>query len=80
MDILNKILTEVNPEILTNKEIDLIEEGILTSLDLISIVAEVEEELQVEIEYEDIVADNFTSYAAIEKLFLKYLSAQKGEK
>lgn len=66
---------EVNSEIVENKEIDLIEEGVITSLDLISIVAEIEEELQVEIELEDIVADNFTSYAAIEKLFLKYLSA-----
>lgn len=74
-EILDKILMEVNPEIVENKEIDLIEEGVITSLDLISIVAEIEEELQVEIELEDIVADNFTSYAAIEKLFLKYLSA-----
>lgn len=73
-EILDKILMEVNPEIVENKEIDLIEEGVITSLDLISIVAEIEEELQVEIELEDIVADNFTSYAAIEKLFLKYLS------
>lgn len=73
--ILDKILMEVNPEIVENKGIDLIEEGVITSLDLISIVAEIEEELQVEIEFEDIVADNFTSYAAIEKLFLKYLSA-----
>ncbi|MCI8830499.1 MAG: acyl carrier protein [Lachnospiraceae bacterium] len=74
-EILDKILMEVNSEIVENKEIDLIEEGVITSLDLISIVAEIEEELQVEIELEDIVADNFTSYAAIEKLFLKYLSA-----
>ena len=74
-EILDKILMEVNPEIVENKGIDLIEEGVIKSLDVIRIVAEIEEELQVEIELEDIVADNFTSYAAIEKLFLKYLSA-----
>ena len=49
-EILDKILMEVNSEIVENKEIDLIEEGVITSLDLISIVAEIEEELQVEIE------------------------------
>ncbi len=72
-EILDKILMDINPEIVQNQENNLIEEGIITSFDLISIVSEIEEELKVEIDFEDIVADNFTSYNAIKKLFLKYL-------
>jgi D-alanine--poly(phosphoribitol) ligase subunit 2 len=73
-EILDKILMDINPEIVENRKINLIEEGVITSLDLISIVSEIEEELKVEIDFEDIVTDNFTSYDAIKKLFLKYLS------
>ena len=76
-EILDKILAEINPQIIDNKEVDLIKEGILTSLDLISIISEIEEELQIEIESEDIIADNFRSYTTIKKLFLKYLSDDK---
>lgn len=72
-EILDRILNEINPEILDNKKENLIEAGTITSLDLISIVSEIEEALKVEIEPEDIIANNFISYNAIKKLFFKYV-------
>ena len=71
-EILKRILNGINPEIVDNKKDNLIETGMITSLDLISIVSEIEEELKVEIHPEDIIADNFISYDMIKKLFLKY--------
>ena len=45
--------------------------------DPFDLLDEIEEELQIEIESEDIIADNFRSYTTIKKLFLKYLSDNK---
>lgn len=68
---LDRILEEINKDILVND--NLIEMGIISSLDVIAIVSEIEVELGVEIAPEDIISDNFKSYETIKKLYLKYV-------
>ncbi len=70
---LEEILVEINPDIITNPDENLIEAGFITSLDIISIISEFEMELHVEIQPEDIIAENFVSYKEIKKLFCKYI-------
>lgn len=67
---LDEILNEINEDILEND--NLIEKGIISSIDVIAIVSEIEVELGVEIAPEDIKTANFTSYETIKKLFSKY--------
>lgn len=51
---------------------DLIDGGYLTSVTLISIIAEITDEFDIEIPYEDIIPENFNSIAAIAKLVESY--------
>lgn len=67
---LDEILNEINKDILEND--NLIEKGIISSIDVIAIVSEIEVELGVEIAPEDIKTANFISYETIKKLFSKY--------
>lgn len=51
---------------------DLIDGGYLTSVTLISIIAELTDEFDIEIPYEDIIPENFNSIAAIADLVESY--------
>ena len=72
MEDLLQILEEVKPGVDFTKEDNLIESGILDSLSIITLVAKISDEFDVEITPIDLVPENFKSaetiYALIQKL------------
>jgi len=61
-----KILSELRPEFdFTQEGVDFIEEGMLDSFDLVSLVSELDQSFGISIDGMDIVSDNFSSVDAI---------------
>lgn len=66
------ILTETRPEFNFKEEKDnFIEKGMLDSFDIISIVSDIEEQLEVSISGDEILPENFDSIEGILKLIQK---------
>ena len=65
MDQLLKILNETCPGIDFEKETALIDDGILESLDIVSIVGEIMDEFGVELNVDDLLPENFNSARAM---------------
>ena len=63
-----KILKEFRPDIEMETREDLVDAGILDSLDIVNIVAEMESAFDVEIPVEEVVPENFNSVSAMEKM------------
>ena len=72
MEQLLKILSSLHPEVDFENTEDLVDDGILDSLDIVSLVTEIDSELGVRIPPEEIIPENFNSaealWALIEKL------------
>ena len=68
MDRLMEILSEARPDVDFGSETALIDDEILDSFDIISIVTEVNDVFDVEINVEDLVPENFNSAEAIWEL------------
>ena len=66
-----EILTELRPEFDFNEEVNFIEEGMLDSFDIVSLVDELETNFNVKIDGVDIIPENFSSIDNIEKLLKK---------
>lgn len=62
-----KILTDLRPEFDFNQDVNFIEEGMLDSFDIVTLVDEIEKELGVSISGMDILPENFSSIEAIIK-------------
>lgn len=73
MEKLIKILNEVRPDIDFDKETLLVDEGILDSFDMVSIVAAISETYGVSIKGKDFKPSNFNSAKAILELINKEL-------
>lgn len=71
MDKLIKILSEIRPDVDFANEKKLIDDGILDSFDIISIVNELNEAYDIEIDVEDLEPDNFNTCAAMLELIEK---------
>ena len=65
MEELMEVLSALKPEIDFTKETELIDEGLLESFDVITLIAELEDQFGVEIPAEEIVPENFNSAAAL---------------
>ncbi|WP_250277851.1 acyl carrier protein [[Clostridium] colinum] len=65
-DRVKKILEEINSDI--NENINLVEEGILDSFDIINIISTLEDEFNISVDAEDIVKENFESVEDIVNL------------
>lgn len=63
-----KILAELRPEFDFTESNDFIEDGMLDSFDIVSLVSELEEKFGITIDGEDIVPENFSSVEAISSL------------
>lgn len=74
MDQLMKILKDVREDIDFEKETELIDGEVLDSFDIISIIMEINNVFNIEIDPEDLEADNFNSAEAIWKLIQVYQS------
>jgi len=68
---IREILVETRPEYDFLDEVDFIEEGMLDSFDVITLVSELEENFNIQIDGADIVPENFCSIEAIKNLVLK---------
>lgn len=68
MEALLKILEELHPEVDFTKEKSLIDDKILDSFDIITLITEINEEFDVKIPVEEIVPENFNSAEALYKL------------
>ena len=67
-----KILTELRPEFDFTKEgVDFIEEGMLDSFDLVTLVSELDSTFGISIDGVDILPENFSSVEAIAALLVK---------
>ncbi len=66
-----KILGELRPEFDFNQEVDFIEEGILDSFDIVSLVSELDAMYGISIDGMDILPENFASVESIEQLLIK---------
>ncbi len=65
MDKLLMILEELNPEVDFSAETALIDDGILDSFDIVTLVAELDDQFGVPVSAEDLIPENFNSAAAI---------------
>lgn len=65
MEDLLKLLAELKPEIDFETEKELIDEGLLESFDVITLIAEIEDQFGIEIPAEEIVPENFNSAEGI---------------
>ena len=63
-----KILIELRPEFDFTEDVNFIEEGMLDSFDLVSLVDSIEQEFGVAIPGMDILPENFCSVDAIENI------------
>lgn len=71
MDKIYNILQSVRPEVDFSKSMNFIEDGLLDSFDVISLISEIETEYNILIDGLDIVPDNFKSIDTIQKVILK---------
>lgn len=73
MEALLNILSELHPEVDFETAIDLIDGKILDSFDIVTIVAEIDAEYDVQIPAEELIPENFNSAAALYALVEKLL-------
>ena len=65
MEALMEVLSALKPEIDFEWEKELIDDGLLESFDVITLIAEIEEQFGIEIPAEEIVPENFNSAEGI---------------
>lgn len=68
---LMEILKELKPEVNFQQETALIDEAILDSFDLVSLVGEINDVFEIEISFDDIEPENFNSVAGMLELIEK---------
>ena len=55
------ILLNINPTLFDNESVNLIENGVLDSLDLLNLITKLENHYNIKFEVNDMAANNFTS-------------------
>lgn len=66
-----EILTELRPEFDFTDDVDFIEEGMLDSFDIVSLVDELESHFSIKIQGIDVIPENFSTLDKIETLLKK---------
>lgn len=66
-----EILTELRPEFDFTEKVDFIEEGMLDSFDIVSLVDELETNFGIKIQGVDVIPENFSTLDKIESLLKK---------
>ena len=70
MQVVN-ILSDIRPEYDFSQDVDFIEEGMLDSLDMVTLVAGLDENFSISIDGEDIIPENFSNIEVIVNLLKK---------
>lgn len=70
---INEILVTIRPEFDFSESDDFIEDGMLDSFDLITLISSLDEEFNVSIYGVDIIPENFKNIDSIESLLKKYV-------
>ena len=68
MDKLIEILSEICPNVDFRKEKALVDDGLIDSFEIVSIVAEIMDHFEVELDVEDLMPENFNSVEAMMQL------------
>lgn len=71
MDRLLAILKDLHPDVDFEETDDLIDSGILDSFDIISLIAEIDNDFDVQIPAEEIIPENFNSAKALQALIVR---------
>ena len=71
MEKIIEILTELHPDVDFATAEDLIDDGVLDSLDIVSLVAEIDSEFGITTPAEEIVPENFNSARALYELITR---------
>ena len=71
MDKLLEILKEIRPDVDFENETELIDDGILDSFDVVSIISEIDDAFGVQIRINELEPENFNSVEAIWALIQK---------
>ena len=71
MEKLLEILADLHPEVDFENTVDLVDDGILDSLDIVSLVAQIDAEFGVTIPAEEIIPENFNSAKALYELICR---------
>jgi len=71
MEKLLEILSELHPDVDFTNTTDLVDDGILDSLDIVTLVTEIHAEFDVAIPAEEIIPENFNSAEALMELIEK---------
>jgi acyl carrier protein len=66
------ILSEIRPEFEFSEDMNFIEQGMLDSFDIVSLVSELDSTFQISIKGTEIIPENFSSVAKIQDLLNKY--------
>lgn len=69
-----KFITEINSDIVDNPEANLIDDGIIDSLNIMQIITGFETQYGIEFDPEDLVPENFENLNVIWNLLQKYLN------
>ncbi|MBQ3515918.1 MAG: acyl carrier protein [Lachnospiraceae bacterium] len=67
-----EILSNVRDDVDFANSSNFIDDGLLDSFDIVTLVEEIEEQFDIEMKGSDIVPDNFVSVETIEKLVERY--------
>lgn len=73
-DILKTMLFQLHPEVDFEREKDLVAQGILDSFDVVTLVSEIDGELDITIPVEELTPENFCSLDALYALILRQKS------
>jgi len=76
MNKINEVLKEIRPEFDFTASKDFIEDGMLDSLDVITLVCQLDKTFGISIAGIDIVPENFQNLTSIEVLLRKYTNAR----
>jgi len=70
-DILKTMLSQLHPEVDFERESDLVAQGILDSFDVVTLVSEIDGELDITIPVEELTPENFFSLDTLYALILR---------
>ena len=76
MNVIIELINEINPYCTVKKDTELIEEGILSSLAIMTLINLIESRYDITIADEDVIVDNFRTLVEIKDLIRKYCESE----